>query len=158
MARRAGHVRSRRAGSLPSRRRRRQLAAPSPAVADAGHMGVLDPEGQVRTVRLYRGVSERWVRDEAERPARECLSGQAVATRQPVIAGELTEDARVTRGACRLEGLRACVGVPLICGDRVAGVMAAVRTTHSFSPQEVDSLAPTGYLLGLALENARLAP
>lgn len=124
--------------------------------ADAAHVSTTDPKGQELTVRVCRGFSTRWVRRESTRPMGGCLCGHVLESRQAVAVPELEEDRRVTREACRLEGFRAYVGVPLLCADRAVGVLATLRRDGAFSPQETDTLVAIGYLLGLALENARL--
>lgn len=128
--------------------------------ADAAEISLSDADCKTFLTRVRRGFVEAGKNPQAGEkgsgPVPECPCRDVLERRQPVVSDDLSGDPRPTRSACRLEGFRAYAGVPLICGDRTVGVLAALRRSHPFSAQETDTLMAIGYLVALALENARL--
>jgi len=87
----------------------------------------------------------------------EGLAGIAVATRQPVICQEVSQDPRFRNQAwAAAEGLVSCIILPLVYGARVTGVLAIyTREAHKFSDEEVRLLSAFAAQAAIALENAR---
>jgi signal transduction histidine kinase len=88
----------------------------------------------------------------------EGLAGIAMATRRPVVSSDLASDPRfVNRAWAASEGLVAGMVLPLVCGDRVTGVLGVfLRRPHTFANDEVDLLQAFAAQCAVGLENARL--
>lgn len=88
----------------------------------------------------------------------EGLAGIAMATRKPVVSDDLTSDLRfVNQAWAACEGLVAGMVLPLVCGDRVTGVLGVfLRRPHTFATDEVDLLQAFAAQCAVGLENARL--
>jgi len=88
----------------------------------------------------------------------EGLAGIAAATRQPVVSTGVAWDARfMNRSWAASEGLVSGIVVPLVYGNRVAGVLGVfLRRLHTFPEKEVDLLQSLAAQSANALENARL--
>ena len=88
----------------------------------------------------------------------EGLAGIAMATRQAVVSNDLESDPRfVNQAWAAAEGLVASMVFPLLCGDRVTGVLGVfLRRPHTFTTDEVDLLQAFATQCAIALENARL--
>ena len=88
----------------------------------------------------------------------EGLAGIAMATRQAVVSNDLLSDPRfVNQAWAATEGLVAGLVLPLVCGDRVTGVLGVfLRCPHTFASDEVELLQAFAAQCAIALENARL--
>ena len=88
----------------------------------------------------------------------EGLAGIAAATRQPVVSTGVAWDARfMNRSWAASEGLVSGIVVPLVYGNRVAGVLGVfLRRLHTFPEEEVDLLQALAAESAIALENAQL--
>jgi signal transduction histidine kinase len=88
----------------------------------------------------------------------EGLAGIAMATRRPVVSDDLASDPRfVNQAWAAAEGLVAGMVLPLVCGDRVTGVLGVfLRRPRTFGTDEVDLLQAFAAQCAIALENARL--
>jgi PAS domain S-box-containing protein len=88
----------------------------------------------------------------------EGLAGIAMATRRPVVSDDLASDPRfVSRAWAASEGVVAGMVLPLVCGDRVTGVLGVfLRRPHTFTNDEVNLLQAFAAQCAVGLENARL--
>jgi len=88
----------------------------------------------------------------------EGLAGIAMATQQAVVSNDLASDPRfVNRAWAAADGLVAAMVLPLLCGDRVTGVLGVfLRRPHAFSTDEVGLLQAFAVQCAISLENAKL--
>ena len=86
------------------------------------------------------------------------FAGIAAATREPVISEDVTTDPRfLNRAWAASEGLVSGVILPLMCRDRVIGILSVfLRRRHIFTDEEVNLLRALAAEGAIALENARL--
>lgn len=124
--------------------------------AHAGSVYVRDGDGAL-TLRLSRGVTRRWTREEARIHPGQCLCGLACLDGETLLCGDLAEDSRVTRPACRQVGFRSAAAVPLFAREETVGLINLLaRDREHFSPADVPLLDAIGHQVGIAVENARL--
>ncbi len=88
----------------------------------------------------------------------EGLAGIAASTRQAVTSRDITQDPRfVNKNWAAAEGLRSCILLPLVHGDKIQGILAIfTHAVREFSPGEVAILHSLAAHAALAIENARL--
>ncbi|MBI2907350.1 MAG: GAF domain-containing protein [Chloroflexi bacterium] len=121
--------------------------------------GILLPDEKTRTLayRVYRGLSEQFVRGIAGIAVGEGVAGWVAEHGETLVVEDISRDPRVARPVVSEEGLKAFLSVPLTCKDKVVGVLnIASREPRLFSVQEVQVLTALGHQLGVAIENARL--
>lgn len=88
----------------------------------------------------------------------EGLTGRVALTREPLVVENVLEDPRsVNVEWMRQEGYVSLVGLPLLVGERFAGVLSLLtRHLHRFSQEELEILTSFGTQAAIAIENARL--
>lgn len=124
---------------------------------DTGGILLLDTETQTLSYRVYRGLSEEFVKGVAGLKLGEGIAGLAAQKREPIYVDNISEDPRVTRSVVVTEGLRAFASVPLISKGKVLGVMNITsHTLRRFSPEDVQLLGSISNQIAVAIENAKL--
>jgi len=124
---------------------------------DTGGILLLDEESQTLSYRVYRGLSEEFVKGIAGLRLGEGIAGKAAQLGEPIYVDNISEDPRLTRSVVIKEGLRAFASVPLQSKNKVLGVMNI--TSHSirrFTPEDIQLLNSIGNQIAIAIENARL--
>jgi diguanylate cyclase (GGDEF)-like protein len=83
------------------------------------------------------------------------LAGRAAVGRRPVVVHDVAADAKITlRAEARARGLHSAALVPVLVGDRAAGVLALYATEVGFfNDEEVKLLSELAADLSLALEH-----
>jgi len=125
-----------------------------------GHTGgilLLDPETETLSYRVYRGLSEEFVRGIAGLKLGEGIAGLAAQQKQPIYVDNISQDPRLTRYVVVVEGLKAFASVPLLSKNKVLGVMnIASHGLRRFAPEDVQLLGSISNQIAVAIENARL--
>ncbi|UUZ74412.1 GAF domain-containing protein [Polaromonas sp. P1(28)-13] len=89
---------------------------------------------------------------------RETTSGRAALERQPVMVIDfMAEPGMSVTPAHRSEDVRTVLGVPLLCGDRLLGIIAIWRhEVRPFTPRQIALLQTFADQAVIAIENVRL--
>ncbi len=89
---------------------------------------------------------------------REGVFGISIATREPVVVKDIAGDPRyIHQDWAAGEGLKSCIMLPLIHGERVKGILTIyTRAMREFGDDEVSLLRSFAAQAAIALENARL--
>ena len=125
-----------------------------------GHTGgilLLDPETQTLSYRVYRGLSEEFVKGISGLKLGEGIAGLAAQQKEPIYVDNISQDPRLTRYVVVVEGLKAFASVPLLSKNRVLGVMnIASHGLRRFAPEDIQLLSSISNQIAVAIENARL--
>ena len=108
-------------------------------------------------IRAVHGASERYTKKPPLKVT-ESLLGRVAREKTPLIVQDVRRhpEFRYSRLA-RREGLVSLLSVPMICQNRVIGVLNAYTgKEHRFSSEEVELLATLANQSAIAIENARL--
>ncbi len=126
--------------------------------AEAGGIFLLDEKSQTLSYRVYRGLSEQFIKRTANLALGEGIAGTVAMQGKTMVVDDISKDPRVSRQLAVVEEeLKAFVCVPLMSKEKVVGVLnIASREPRAFSQQEVQLLTAIGHELGIAVENARL--
>lgn len=113
-----------------------------------------DPDGRhLRISAVDFPENKGFVREENRIPIAGSYFGRVFQTREPYLTGhseELTDDP-----AANPNGFRTGCIVPLICRDRVLGVLGLARFgDNGFTPQDLDFLGQVSTQIAIAVENA----
>ena len=124
---------------------------------NTGGILLLDNETQTLSYRVYRELSEEFVKGIAGLKLGEGIAGLVAQRGEPIYVDNISEDPRVTRSVVVTEGLRAFASVPLISKGSVLGVMnIASHTLQRFTPEDVQLLSSISHQIAVAIENAEL--
>lgn len=124
---------------------------------NTGGILLLDNETQSLSYRVYRGLSEEFVKGIAGLRLGEGIAGLVAKRGEPIYVDNISEDPRVTRSVVVTEGLRAFASVPLMSRGKVMGVMnIASHTLQRFTPEDVQLLSSISNQIAVAIENAKL--
>ena len=124
---------------------------------NTGGILLLDPETETLSYRVYRGLSEEFVRGIAGLKLGEGIAGLAAQQKQPIYVDNISQDPRLTRYVVVVEGLKAFASVPLLSKNKVLGVMnIASHGLHRFAPEDVQLLGSISNQIAVAIENAGL--
>ncbi len=86
----------------------------------------------------------------------ECLCGRAAADHAPLFSSNIQEDARCIRSECRLVGIRAFAGLPMVSRGTVIGVLGlGSRRERDFS-KRAGFLKSLAALIATGMANASL--
>jgi len=124
---------------------------------EAGGIYLLDPNAGVLTIAAHQGLSA-WLVEEIDRlEVGEGFSGRVVASGEPLVVPDVSEDVRLTRMVVAQEGFRSFAIVPIGARGRITGTLfMSTRHLREFSRREVQLLASIGDQIGVAVQNARL--
>ncbi|MBI3622432.1 MAG: GAF domain-containing protein [Nitrospirae bacterium] len=126
--------------------------------ADMGSIHVMDAGTNSLKLMASQGVSEGFVCAERRIPIGDCLCGEAARTGGLIISGDLTNDRRLTRPACREEKFGSVVSIPLSSRERTLGILTVyAKRLGAFSETDQDLLVLVGRHIGVAVENAQLS-
>jgi PAS domain S-box-containing protein len=128
---------------------------------ESGVIYLMEPGAEVLTLQVYEGLTEEFAEDVWRVHVGEGITGQAVATGNPVVL-DVPEYTRAETSQRLLpivlrEGLQTMASAPLIHkGQSLGALTVGTRRTRAFPPQELDLLTAIGRQIGVAIENARL--
>lgn len=122
-----------------------------------GGVLLFDEELKKLCYKVHRGLSAKFAGEMCLLPG-EGVAGKVAVTGEPVLLEDISQDMSAARlDLIRAEGLRGFVSVPLKAKDKVVGVMNLVSyLAGQFSTDDMYLLNSIGYLLGTAVEQARL--
>ncbi len=124
---------------------------------NTGGILLLDEESQTLSYRVYRGLSEEFVKGIAGLRLGEGIAGKAAQLGEPIYVDNISEDPRLTRSVVIKEGLRAFTSVPLQSKNKVLGVMNITsHSTRRFTPEDIQLLNSISNQIAVAIENAKL--
>jgi len=107
--------------------------------------------------RVYRGLTEEYVRRIGRLRLGEGIAGLAAQLRRTVTSDDLPLDPRAPRPIEGLEDARAFMSIPLVARDRLLGVMnISTRDERGFPPEAVSLVASISDQVAVAVENAQL--
>ncbi len=125
--------------------------------SDCAHLSITVEGANEVLVRAAVGYFEL---DQIRIKSGEGLMGLVKQGRIPVFVTDYLMDPRLAQNpveSARREGVRACLGVPLILGDDVIGVLTvANRRAKPFTPDDGVLLSTLANSAAIAIENARL--
>lgn len=124
---------------------------------DGGSVRVLDPAHDNLHMVVHRGISEQLVRDEHCLKVGDCLCGEAVARNRSVVH-DLRKMDKVSALQCHREGFITISVFHIHAhGQHIGFFNLHFRKPRTFTPREKALLETLGQLLGVAIENVRLA-
>jgi two-component system nitrate/nitrite sensor histidine kinase NarX len=125
--------------------------------ADIGSVHLLDGPAGALKMAASRGVSGGFICKEEVIPHWECLCGEAARTGRLVVSRDLGEEPRLVRQACREEGFRSVVSIPLKSREEVLGVLTIYgKKETAFQEIDHEMIGLVSRQIGVAIENALL--
>jgi len=123
----------------------------------SGAIFLLDEESGQLQLHTYRGLSERFIAEEATIGPGECICGTALTLQQPLVVEDLAHHPDRSRPACLTEGFDTCIHLPLRARGEVLGLLS-IQSRHRrhFTEADQDLLTAIGNQIGIAIANARL--
>ena len=121
-----------------------------------------DPETQELHLKVHRGLSEEFVREESVIPMGECLCGFVAQSGEALFLEEGCEDCDLRSEDARHTRMRemkphAHLIVPLKAKDEVLGVMFFYpQSSYRSDARSMELLTSIGNQIGIAIENSRL--
>lgn len=124
---------------------------------EAGGISLLGEHGGRLTLAAHKGLDASMVEDFDDLALEEGFSGEAATLARPVLAPDLTRDARLIRPNVLESGFDGLACFPVSAGGQVLGTLFIVaRDEREFLPEDVELLTSIGQQMGVAVENARL--
>lgn len=122
-----------------------------------GGILLIDEQTQTLSYRVYRGLSDKYVREMRLGPG-EGIAGRVAKSGKSVLVEDISTDTRAAWLALiSIEGLKAFISVPLRAKDTVLGVLnVASRSPRSFTKDDMHLLHAIGDQVGVAIEQAEL--
>lgn len=122
-----------------------------------GGILLIDEKTQMLSYRVYRGLSEKFVK-EMQLKVGEGIAGKVAQSGKSVLVEDISTDPRAASIALvSTEGIKAFVSVPLRAKDTVLGVLnVASRLPHGFTRDDMHLLHAIGDQVGVAIEQAEL--
>jgi signal transduction histidine kinase len=115
-----------------------------------------EPSGELRAAR-YRGVAPEYVKEVSRFRRGEAVLGTTLDGEVPQVVADLSAEPQAREAARRL-GIRSVAFVPLYARGRALGVMPVGNfEAREFGPDDLRLLSAVGGMLGLAIDNERLA-
>jgi len=107
--------------------------------------------------RVYRGLTEEYVRGIGKLKLGEGIAGKAAELRETIYSPDISKDARITKPLPEIEEVGASLSIPLVARDRLLGVMnVATRDESGFPPEAISLVTSVSDQIAVALENAQL--
>lgn len=124
---------------------------------EAGGVYILDEQQERLSLLAHKGLETALVEAIDDLALGEGFSGEAAAQARPVLAFDLTVDARLTRKALLESGFHGLGCFPISASGRVLGTLFILaRERREFSSEDVELLTSISHQMGVAVENARL--
>ncbi len=117
--------------------------------ADSGTIHLMGPDGQLHLQCASAGIPPHVLDIVRVVPVGKGMAGLAAERRQPVsICNIQTDTSGDVRAGARATGLEGAIALPMLSGDRVAGVLGvANRAARTFTSEETDGLLEIGRTL-----------
>jgi PAS domain S-box-containing protein len=125
--------------------------------AEGGGIYLLEPDGAMLTLRVYRGISEEYIRAVQHLKVGEGLSGRVVAERKPIALDVADYSLPRLSPILVQEGMQSLVSAPLIFkGTALGALNLGAKRPRAFRQEEIELLTAICQQIGVAVENARL--
>jgi len=125
--------------------------------AEAGMVFIQGKNQSGLRLEAHRGISMDMAQKEAELHPGHCLCGQAVQTRQVLLAGEVDDDPRCTSDVCICEGFHSVACAPLeVKGELVGLMQLASPEVEHFTSEQTEFMAAVANQVSVSIENSRL--
>jgi signal transduction histidine kinase len=125
--------------------------------ADAASIRLVDDEGGRFVFSVYQGFSEAYMRGRPTTVSEAAGVPAILESGQPLITGDLSDNALSERGPLVEEGLRSAAFLPLKTPKKSFGIMTvATREAGRFGSKQADLFAAIAHQISIALQNARL--
>lgn len=125
--------------------------------ANDGAVRLVDPKGEKLQIVASRGVSKAFLAEESCLSVGNCLCGEVASDGIAVSSDFSTPLSNPLLHACKRDGFRGVVAVPIRSKQRVMGILNLFFDTPRILPQsEIRLLESVGQHLGVAIENQRL--
>ena len=122
-----------------------------------GVVRLVDAKGEQMQIVASRGVSEAFLAEENCLAVGNCLCGEVARDGIAISSDFSTPLTRPQLHACKRDGFKAVVAVPIRSKQRVMGMINLFFDTPRILPQsEIRLLESVGQHLGIAIENQRL--
>jgi L-methionine (R)-S-oxide reductase len=117
--------------------------------ADAGTIHLMSGDGALHLAAATAGIPAAVLDAVRIVPVGKGMAGLAAERRQPVEACNIqTDTSGDVRPGARATGMQGAIAVPMMSGDRVAGVLGvANRSERTFTGEEIAELLEIGRLL-----------
>jgi two-component system sensor histidine kinase DegS len=117
----------------------------------------LNEESQELVLASYEGVSEEFARALGSIKLDEGLYGEVARTGQAVVVEDASRTPRLTDPEVQKMRIQVQLIVPMICRDRVRGIVCvAMRRPREFTSEDIELLTAVSTQIATAVENARL--
>lgn len=127
------------------------------AHADVGGILLYHERSRTLSYRVYRGLSEEFIRRIGRINLGEGIAGKAAELRTPIISDDISRDPRITRPLPGIEAFKAFMSIPLVARGRLLGVMnISTRNARGFPPEAVSLVSSISDQVAVAIENAQL--
>ncbi|MEO0249050.1 MAG: GAF domain-containing protein, partial [candidate division WOR-3 bacterium] len=127
------------------------------ARADVGGILLYHERSCTLSYRVYRGLSEEFVRKIGRINLGDGIAGRAAELRKPIISDDISRDPRITRPLPGIEEFKAFMSIPLVARGRLLGVMnISTRDACGFPPEAVSLVSSISDQVAVAIENAQL--
>ncbi|MBI3584075.1 MAG: PAS domain S-box protein [Nitrospinae bacterium] len=124
---------------------------------EGGAITLIDPDGKTMTVRIHKGLSEKFVNNIRQINIDEGMSGRAVTERKVIILNVSEYPTERLAPFIIKEGFQTLVSTPLISAGRVFGALTlATHKIKAFPFEETELLTSIGIQLGAAVQNSLL--
>ena len=125
---------------------------------EAGGIYLLNPDREILTLRVHRGVSDEFVKNVKHVKFGEGISGRAAAEKRPVVLDVMEYPAERWAPFILQEGIKTLASTPLLSGggELVGAMNLVMRRPRTFSQEEYQLLVAVGQQLGGIVKNAQL--
>jgi NtrC-family two-component system sensor histidine kinase KinB len=125
--------------------------------AEAGGISLINDDSGEVVLRAQRGWVHDFVTQPMRIPAGKGMSGQVIATDQPVVYNNLTGSEELAVPRFHEEGFRSIAMAPMHARSKIVGILSIMSMRQdSFNEEIVDVLRAIADTVGVALDNARL--
>ena len=122
--------------------------------AECSLLKLVDPAKKISYPPIYTyGLSEQFIKKISNAPMNDCVCAKALAQKQIVYTQDLTREKQNRCSACREEGFRFIMTIPLIYDNEVKGILQfASANPRVFSDAELLSLEIAGRTISSSFE------
>jgi signal transduction histidine kinase len=125
--------------------------------AEAGSIRLVDDDARGFVFSVYQGFAENFLRERPTVVSEEIAATSTLEASQPLITGNLGDDALSPRSPLLNEGFHSAVFLPLRTPEKIFGIMTlANRSAGHFSSKQEELFAAIAHQIAIALQSAGL--